>query len=58
MLESVSTYGWYGGSEDRLPQVGTYGWFDPGPVVPIVSPVFVTDVFQITRLVRYDFDGC
>jgi hypothetical protein len=56
MLESVGTYGWFGGSEERLTQVATYGWFDPGVVQPILSPVLIYQSFQVTLLVESEVE--
>lgn len=57
-LDTITCYGWFEGSEERLTQVSTHGWYDPGVILVGPSPVIVADVFCITRILEADFDGC
>lgn len=48
-LDTVSVYGWFGGSDERLTQVSTHGWYDPG-IVLIGTPLdFHRFTLQITQ---------
>jgi hypothetical protein len=50
-IDTVSVYGWYGGSDERLTQVSTYGWYDPG-IVLVGTPL---DFFQFELYIRQVF---